>query len=171
MIMTTANATSVPPRRRWEAACPRALPWGARANGTGARSAPSRRQRALGVAIGALLTAGMAIANSQTAYAQPRDGARASHSIASPRAACLEAVRTAERAHGIPEGLLVAMALNESGLHAYALNIGGRAYFPSSQEAARRLYWNAIGNSSVMAGCVQVNAGVHARRDDWPLDR
>jgi hypothetical protein len=62
------------------------------------------------------------------------------------------------------------MALNESGLHAYALNIGGRAHFPSNREDARRLYWNAIGRRAVMAGCVQVNAGVHARNDDWPLD-
>ncbi len=62
------------------------------------------------------------------------------------------------------------MALNESGLHAYALNIGGRAYYPSSREEAQRLYWNALGRTAVMAGCVQVNAGVHARRGDWPLD-
>lgn len=90
--------------------------------------------------------------------------------ITSPRAACLAAVRAAERAHGIPEGLLVAIALNESGLHAYALNIGGRSYFPSSLEEARRLYWSALGRRSVMAGCMQVNAGVHARNGDWPLD-
>jgi hypothetical protein len=28
----------------------------------------------------------------------------------------------------------------------------------------------APGGSSVMAGCVQVNARVHARNSDWPLD-
>ncbi|MBW8268032.1 transglycosylase SLT domain-containing protein [Caldovatus sp. SYSU G05006] len=102
------------------------------------------------------------------ALAQPSPERRA---IVSPRAACLEAVRAAERAHGIPEGLLVAIALNESGLHAYALNIGGRSYFPASAEEARRLYRSALlGRRQVMAGCVQVNAGVHARGGDWPLD-
>ncbi|GGG18056.1 hypothetical protein GCM10010964_02880 [Caldovatus sediminis] len=90
--------------------------------------------------------------------------------VRSPRAACLAAVRAAERAHGIPEGLLVAIALNESGLHAFALNIGGRSHYPATREEARRLYWEALGREPVMAGCVQVNAGVHARRSDWPLD-
>jgi hypothetical protein len=109
----------------------------------------------------------LASASAFPALAQSPQERRA---IASPRAACLAAVRAAERAHGIPEGLLVAIALNESGLHAYALNIGGRSYYPSTREEARRLYWGALGRASVMAGCVQVNAGVHARRGDWPLD-
>ncbi len=87
----------------------------------------------------------------------------------SPRTACLEAARDAERRHGLPEGLLVAIALNESGLHAHAMNIGGRAYYPESREAAQRMLRSARG--SVMAGCVQVNARVHARGGQvWPLD-
>lgn len=87
----------------------------------------------------------------------------------SPRAACLEAARLAERDHGLPEGLLVGIALNESGLHAHALNIAGRAYYPQNRAEAARLL--RAGYGSAMAGCVQVNARVHARRgDDWPLD-
>jgi hypothetical protein len=87
----------------------------------------------------------------------------------SPRAACLEAARDAERKHGLPEGLLVGIALNESGLHAHALSIRGRAYYPESREEAVRLLRAAGGFA--MAGCVQVNAGVHARGgQDWPLD-
>ncbi len=88
----------------------------------------------------------------------------------SPRAACLTAARRAERIHGLPDGLMVAIALSESGLHAHALNIGGRAYFPETPEEARALLAAAPGRSSVMAGCVQVNARVHARNSDWPLD-
>ncbi|MDB5415898.1 MAG: transglycosylase [Rubritepida sp.] len=88
----------------------------------------------------------------------------------SPRAACLAATRRAEEVHGLPTGLLTAIALAESGLHAYALSIGGRAYFPETQEAARVLYAGAAPNRSVMAGCVQVNARVHARNSFWPLD-
>ncbi|WP_240046773.1 transglycosylase [Paracraurococcus ruber] len=86
----------------------------------------------------------------------------------SPRAACLRAARRAERIHGLPEGLLVAVALSESGLHAHALNIAGRSYFPDTAAEARALLARARG--SAMAGCVQVNAGVHARNADWPLD-
>ncbi|MDQ1079329.1 hypothetical protein QE401_001855 [Pseudoroseomonas cervicalis] len=90
---------------------------------------------------------------------------------AGPRNACLEAVRAAELRHDLPDGLLVAIALAESGLHAHALNIGGRSYYPESRAEARRLLVNAPARSSVMAGCVQVNARVHARNGaDWPLD-
>ncbi len=88
----------------------------------------------------------------------------------SPRAACLEATRRAEQIHGLPPGLLTALALSESGLHAYALNIGGRAVVPASYEAAAALMRAAAPRRSVMAGCLQVNARVHARGDVWPLD-
>ncbi len=88
----------------------------------------------------------------------------------SPRAACLDATRRAEQIHGLPPGLLTAIALSESGLHAYALNIGGRAVFPESPEAAAALLRAASSRRSVMAGCLQVNARVHARGDSWPLD-
>ncbi|MCA3416282.1 MAG: transglycosylase SLT domain-containing protein [Roseomonas sp.] len=87
----------------------------------------------------------------------------------SPRSACLVAARQAEITHGLPEGLLTAIALNESGLHAYALNLRGRAIFPETREEARRLLISARGRG--MAGCFQINAGVHvARGEDWPLD-
>jgi hypothetical protein len=86
---------------------------------------------------------------------------------ASPRAACLAAARQAERLHGLPEGLMVAIALSESGLHAHALNIRGRAHFPEDREAARALVARAGGRG--FAGCVQISLG-HARGSDWPLD-
>ncbi|MCQ4160417.1 lytic transglycosylase domain-containing protein [Roseomonas sp. GC11] len=90
---------------------------------------------------------------------------------AGPRNACLAAVRTAELKYDLPEGLLVAVALAESGLHAHALNIGGRAYYPQSRAEARAILARAPAKASVMAGCVQVNARVHARNgNDWPLD-
>ncbi|MBX9749784.1 MAG: hypothetical protein K5Q68_09240, partial [Roseococcus sp.] len=88
----------------------------------------------------------------------------------SPRAACLQATQRAEQVHGLPTGLLTAVALAESGLHAYALSIGGRAHFPDTEEAARALVANAPARRSVMAGCVQVNARVHARNSHWPLN-
>jgi hypothetical protein len=88
----------------------------------------------------------------------------------SPRAACLQATRRAEEVHGLPQGLLTAVALAESGLHAYALSIGGRPHFPETEAAARTLLASAPAQRSVMAGCVQVNARVHARNSDWPLN-
>lgn len=112
---------------------------------------------------GALALAGIAGARAETLPAG-RDA------DASPRAACLEAARRAERKHGLPEGLLVGIALNESGLHAHALNIAGRAYYPASREEAGRLLRTTRARY-VMAGCVQVNARVHARGGEtWPLD-
>lgn len=85
-----------------------------------------------------------------------------------PRSACLEAVRWAEARHDLPDGLLVAIALNESGLHSYALSIRGQPHYPRTRAQAAALYRAARG--AVMAGCVQVNARVHARGTDWPLD-
>lgn len=85
----------------------------------------------------------------------------------SPRAACLAAARLAERTHGLPEGLMVAIALSESGLHAHALNIRGRAHFPDDRATARALVASAGGRG--YAGCVQISLG-HARGSDWPLD-
>ncbi|WP_254453758.1 hypothetical protein [Siccirubricoccus sp. G192] len=98
----------------------------------------------------------------------PQATEAATRQAASPRGACLDAARRAERIHGLPQGLLVAIALSESGLHAHALSIGGRAHYPEDLATARRLLRAAGG--AAMAGCVQVNAGVHARGSDWPLD-
>ncbi|MFC4166114.1 transglycosylase SLT domain-containing protein [Teichococcus aestuarii] len=88
-----------------------------------------------------------------------------------PRSACLAAARTAEKKHDLPEGLLVAIALAESGLHAHALSVGGRAYYPESRSEARAILAGAKASQSVMAGCLQVNTRVHASAgQDWPLD-
>ena len=175
--MTTANALPATPCRRHGAATPRALARGAR------RHLGARLRRLRGLAkplrgrllspIWAAVLAGLAAlsacapaeATQQVVQAAPSSG----RDDLSPRAACLDAAREAEREHGLPEGLLVGIALNESGLHAHALSIGGRAYYPETREEAKRLIRNAGGRA--MVGCVQVNASVHARGgQDWPLD-
>ncbi|KAA2215031.1 lytic transglycosylase domain-containing protein [Pseudoroseomonas oryzae] len=90
---------------------------------------------------------------------------------ASPRSACLDAVRAAEAKYDLPDGLLVALALAESGLHAHAISVGGRAFYPDSRAEARTLLARSSARGSVMAGCVQVNTKVHASNgSDWPLD-
>ena len=173
--MTTAKASSAPPGRRVGEVLQRALlrsahPPGFRSSGYSAiaafRLSLSNARRAVGVFLVLLLSLlGTACAEMPAPITQ----APLAREAASPRSACLVAARRAEITHGLPEGLLTAVGLNESGLHAYALNLRGRAYFPATREEARRLLTSA--GTRGMAGCFQINAGVHvARGDDWPLD-
>jgi hypothetical protein len=147
---------------------------------TGAKSPPAAARRRLAWRV---LASGLALILCGCAVPGPADDRGAAPASAAepppvmlagtgdgPRAACLVGARQAERVHDLPPGLLVAIALSESGLHAHALNIGGRAFFPDSRDAARALLATAPAHAPVMAGCVQVNARVHARGSDWPLD-
>jgi hypothetical protein len=134
--------------------------------------AERRRRRLLSPLFATVMVGALALSTGACAQHEPLEGiALAAPAVRdlSPRGACLEAAREAERKHGLPEGLLVGIALNESGLHAHALSIGGRAHYPESRAEAVRLLRASGGRA--MAGCVQVNAGVHARGgQDWPLD-
>lgn len=147
----------------------------ARAAAPDARAALASLAARLLLPVGLLLS-GMAAAAPPPAQEAPQEvPASPSRFVAaplSPRAECLAAARRAEGAHGLPRGLLVAIALSESGLHAHALSIRGRAHYPQDRATARRLLLAATGSgAAVMAGCMQVNAGVHARGGaDWPLD-
>ena len=175
--MTTSKASSAPPGRRVGVVLQRALMRSAhpprfRSSGYSALAAfrltlsKARRASAMPLILilGLLSTA---CAEMPAPVTQARD--MLPREVSSPRSACLIAARQAEITHGLPEGLLTAIALNESGLHAYALNLRGRAYFPETREEARRLLLSARGRG--MAGCFQINAGVHvARGEDWPLD-
>ena len=161
--MTSATSWSAIPRRPRPAAflCETA------------RGAPShkafhrlRRRFPIRRAGGVLALGAACVLGSPGAFAQGRGQVAAG----SPRAACLEAARQSEITHNLPRGIMVGIALAESGLHAYAMNIAGRAHFPASIKDARRLYNGARGRS-VMAGCVQINTRAHARNgSDWPLD-
>ena len=175
--MTAVKVSSAPPGRRDGSALQRALlrsahPQGFRSSGHSARSAfrlfLSKARRASATLLLLIFGfLGAACAEMPTPVTQGPDPL--ARDVNSPRAACLTAARVAEVNHGLPEGLLTAIALNESGLHAYALNLRGRAYFPNSREEAQRLLAAARGRG--MAGCFQINAGVHAARgEDWPLD-
>jgi hypothetical protein len=134
--------------------------------------ADRRRRRLLSPVFASVLVGAMALSTVACAQHEPLEGIALAAPVVrdlSPRGACLEAAREAERKHGLPEGLLVGIALNESGLHAHALSIRGRALYPDTREEAVRLLRASGGRA--MAGCVQVNAGVHARGgQDWPLD-
>ncbi len=173
--MMTANALPATSSRRHGAASPRALARGARHLGARLRRlgglAQHRRRRLLSPVWAAAVAGVLSLVACAPAEATQDVVAAApvAREDLSPRAACLDAAREAEREHGLPEGLLVGIALNESGLHAHALNIGGRAYYPDSKAEAMRLIRAAGGRA--MVGCMQVNAAVHARGgQDWPLD-
>jgi soluble lytic murein transglycosylase-like protein len=81
-------------------------------------------------------------------------------------------VATAERARGLPSGLLTAIAGAESGMRATALRVGGRGIYPQSKEEAQAVAKRALSRSqSVMAGCMQVNLRVHDPKGElWALD-
>ncbi len=163
--MTAANGTPVLPPRRPSAA----------SRCAGARGAPLPRAATLALGLAAVLAV-PACAGGPAAVPAPTEAAAdapqrpvpLAAASGSPRAACLNGARRAEAAHGLPEGLLVALSLSESGLHPHALNIRGRAHFPDDPVTARAMLARAPG--TVFAGCMQIHARAHARGSDWPLD-
>jgi hypothetical protein len=80
---------------------------------------------------------------------------------------CTRAIRGAERIYGLPEGLLLAVALTETGRHIdealtpwpWSVNAGGEGLWfaerPAAIDHARRL--RAGGIESIDVGCMQVN--------------
>src|SRR5262245_60133775 len=116
--MTTAIASSAPPCRRHVAAPPRAMRRGARPFGSRLRRlwgmAGRRRRRLLGPVWAAAMAGVMALSTGACATAEelplppltPDFSVVDANDDLSPRAACLEAAREAERRHALPEGLL-----------------------------------------------------------------
>ena len=78
-----------------------------------------------------------------------------------------EIMRAAQR-HGVPEGILYAVGLSETGrrgsLHPNALNIAGRAVFARSAREALREFESARqqGVRLIDLGCMQINYHYHA---------
>lgn len=74
----------------------------------------------------------------------------------------------AARHHGVPEGILYAVGLTETGqrgsLHPNALNIAGRAVFARSRDDAVREFDRARqqGIKLIDLGCMQINHHYHA---------
>ncbi|WP_245593404.1 transglycosylase SLT domain-containing protein [Azospirillum halopraeferens] len=90
--------------------------------------------------------------------------------------ACVSHAVEAERALNIPAGLLVSIALVESGVggtpHPYAMSVNGRAVFAKGTEDAARHLRDAKGRlrDNVYVGCMQVSLSVH-RGKFQPLER
>lgn len=80
---------------------------------------------------------------------------------------CTVNIAAAERARGIPEGLLQAMSITESGFngqpHPWALNLGGRVVYASTLDAAKKILGDrsAKGRKNLYAGCMQLSVKYH----------
>ena len=83
------------------------------------------------------------------------------------RAGCLEHLGPAEKQNGIPRGLLMAIALVESGSGGnptpYALNINGRAIMAKTAADAAKYLRDPQGRlrTSATAGCMQLSVSHH----------
>lgn len=87
-----------------------------------------------------------------------------------PDASCVPHIRAAELRHGIPKGLLHAIALVESGQggvpHAWTLNSRGRAYYDVSFERSKkRLLAESRRTKQIAIGCMQIFLRWHATPD------
>jgi soluble lytic murein transglycosylase-like protein len=73
-------------------------------------------------------------------------------------------IASAEKKHQIPSGLLTAIAKTESGIKAYALNVGGRSVFPASISAAQGMLEDKVnaGVTNIDVGVMQLNYRWHA---------
>lgn len=130
-----------------------------------ARPARLRLRTALAllvVAIVIALPASLSLARSQPARTQP--------------AQCTDFAIEAEREHDLPAGLLLSIALVESGMggipQPYALNLGGRPVMATSQDEARALLRDGAGRlrTNVTVGCMQISLTYH-KEHFKPVDR
>jgi hypothetical protein len=84
-----------------------------------------------------------------------------------PDADCLAPIVRAEKDYKLPPGLLLAVALVESGgggvPQPHILNVGGRVFFPKTEADAARHLRDAQGKvrGKVMAGCMQLSLSHH----------
>lgn len=91
-------------------------------------------------------------------------------------AQCTDYAIEAEREHDLPAGLLLSIALVESGMggvpQPYALNIDGRPVMASSQEEAKAHLRDRAGRlrKNVTVGCMQISLTYH-REHFKPVDR
>lgn len=89
---------------------------------------------------------------------------------------CLDSILAAETEHGIPRGLLLGIALVESGRGGYpapfALSIRGKAVYAKSEAEAARYLRDPQGKlrGGVMAGCMQLSLS-HHKNSFRPVDR
>ncbi len=75
---------------------------------------------------------------------------------------CYAWADVAERSYGMPKGLMSAIVTQESGGHAYALNVDGKAYkYRTAEEAAYAIQNMAPISYEIDVGCGQLNIRWH----------
>ena len=77
-------------------------------------------------------------------------------------------IANAEKKHQIPSGLLAAIAKTESGMKAYALNVGGRSMFLESISTAQEVLEDKLnsGLTNIDIGVMQLNYRWHSGEFD-----
>lgn len=89
---------------------------------------------------------------------------------ADPEGVCEQQMAAAARRHGVPLGVLYAVALTETGrkgrLHPFALNIAGKSVLAPTKAAALHAFRMARrrGTKLIDLGCMQVNHHYHGSR-------
>lgn len=90
--------------------------------------------------------------------------------LAAPENACERHIIAAAQRYEIPVGVLYAVGLAETGrngsLQPYALNVAGKAVFPSSRHAAIELFrrYYDQGERLIDIGCMQINYQYHGKK-------
>jgi soluble lytic murein transglycosylase-like protein len=84
--------------------------------------------------------------------------------------ACERQIAVAAKRYGIPEGILYAVGLTETGrkgsLYPWALNVEGKTVFAQSQQAALKAFNEARAGGATLIdlGCMQINHRYHGDR-------
>jgi soluble lytic murein transglycosylase-like protein len=87
---------------------------------------------------------------------------------------CLPYIQRAEKKYRIPRGLLMAIALVESGVNGkpwpWALNVGGTGIYPKTYEEAIKYLRQADGSArpDVAVGCMQIFVRWHGKKFGVP---
>ncbi len=111
----------------------------------------------------AALVATVAAISTSSAAPSPRPEHNAFNAV------CEAEMTRAAAEHGVPLGILFAVALNETGrrgwLHPYALNVAGKSHFPKSPGEAMEVFRRerARGVKLIDLGCMQINHHYHAK--------
>ena len=81
--------------------------------------------------------------------------------------ACEREIQAAAAKYGVPVGILYSVGLTETGrkgsLYAYAMNVEGKAYYPTSTQEALAVFEAARrdGRKLIDLGCMQINHHFH----------
>lgn len=109
----------------------------------------------------ACLAAALTLAAATAARANGEPGSAFPHA-AQDNNPCYTWAAVAEQTYGMPKGLMTAIVTQESGGHAYALNIDGKAYkYRTAAEAAYMIQDQAKTAYEIDVGCGQLNIRWH----------